>query len=440
MPGVDLNGSEPYTNWNEERNWFNATAQPHVQSQPSLYGKVGQPEMEKAFNLYNNYRSTTPNRGDAYNKTLDDLDWWGGNTANAATSGAASGGASGATAHQRGSNPSEIIRSFFGELPAAGTSLKPIVDFLNQNGYQASIMDHRGVPSDDKITVNGQDYDLIYDVGSPRARWQMSGGGGGSGFPGGANGLMSSYAGQFTDPLTKKYEQLLSSQTGLYQQQQAQMQQEVARKQAVRGQTEEAVKKLLAYVNQRTTQLQGPAYTGREQEIMRTQALDPIERDRTASRSRALDNIGSRGFDPSSGIAQDLMNQVDRGYDSERAGAQGELAYKQIMEERSRQQEAQKLMQYAAQLPEAAARGDLSFVQYLNEMINQPGQNALATQALLAELPVQRTQLGAQILGLGGSPQSSVPNVMSLLNNAQQNRYMNQQNYAGYFQNLGRSF
>lgn len=341
-------------------------------------------------------------------------------------------------ARQRGSSPRDIIQSFFGELPAAGTSLRPIVDYLNQNGYQASIMDHRGVPSDDKITVNGQEYDLIYDVGSPRARWQISSGGGGTAASkSGVNGLLSSYAGQFTDPLTAQYEKLLSSQTSLYQQQQAQMQREAAQKQAVRAQTDEAVKKLLAYVNQRTTQLQGPAYTGREQEILRTQMLDPIERDRTASRSRALDNIGSRGFDPSSGIAQDLLNQVDRGYDTERAGAQSELAYKQIMEERSRQQEAQQLLQYAAQLPEASARGDLSFVQYLNDMINQPGQNALATQALLADLPVQRTQLGAQILGLGGQPQSSVPNVMSLLNNAQQNRYMNQQQYANYFGNLG---
>src|SRR5688572_9415322 len=100
--------------------------------------------------------------------------------------------------------------------------------------------------------------------------------------------------------------------------------------------------------------------------------------------------------------------QVNRGYDETRAGAQNELAYKQIEEQRSRDQEKQKLLQYAAEAPQAAARGDLSFVQYLNQLINEPGQNALASSALLSDLPVQRTNLAAQVLGLGGQPNQSI--------------------------------
>ena len=245
---------------------------------------------------------------------------------------------------------------------------------------------------------------------------------------------------QFTDPLTKQYEALLQQQTALYQQQQQQIQEETARKQGTRAQTDAAVKQLLEYVNQRVGKLQQPAYTGREQEILRTQYLDPIERDRQATRSRALDNIGSRGFDPSSGIAQDLLNQVDRGYDTQRASAQGEMAYKQINEERSRQQEAQELLKYAAGVPDAAARGDLSFLNYLNQLSNEPGQNALATSSMLADLPVQRTQLGMQALGLGGQPQSGVSGALALLQNAQMQRMYQQQQQGNFWQSIGQSF
>ena len=76
----------------------------------------------------------------------------------------------------------------------------------------------------------------------------------------------------------------------------------------------------------------------------------------------------------------------------------------------------------------------------MDDAINQGGQNALATSALLSDLPVQRTALGAQILGLGGQPQSSVQNVLALLNNAQANRFSTQQQSADYWRSIGYSF
>lgn len=245
---------------------------------------------------------------------------------------------------------------------------------------------------------------------------------------------------QFTDPLTKQYEALLQQQTKLYQQQQVQMQAEAQRQQAVRAQTDEAVKRLLGYVDERVTKLGQPAYTNSEMEVFRTRALEPIERDRTAANDRALQNIGSRGFDPSSGIAQELLMQVNRGFDQDRSATQNELAYKQIEEQRSRDQEKQKLLQYAAEAPQAAARGDLSFVQLLNDAINQPGQNALATSSMLSDLPVQRTELALRALGQGGQPQSSLPGVLDLLRNAQTNRMTSQQQGSDFWRNIGMSF
>lgn len=289
----------------------------------------------------------------------------------------------------------------------------------------------------DALTApNGQIFDTQRNSGLDRSdawQWNLANG------PG-ASPMQSSYSAQFSDPLTKQYEQLLQSQTQLYQQQQAQMQAEAQQKQATRAQTDAAVKRLMDFANQRVDQLQKPAYTDSEANILQTRQLDPIERDRTAANKRALDNIGSRGFDPTSGIAQELLRMVNQDYDQQRTSAQSDVAYKQIQEQRSRDQEVQQLLTYLSQAPDAAARGDLSFLNLLNSQINEPGQNALATSALLSDLPVQRTQLANQTLGLGGSPQSSVPNVLALLNNAQNNRMQGQAQSADFWRNLGYSF
>ena len=255
-----------------------------------------------------------------------------------------------------------------------------------------------------------------------------------------SSSMQSSYAPQFTDPATKAYEALLKQQTSLYQQQQKQMQDEALRQQGVRQQTDEAVKRLLGYVNQRVDTLGKPAYSDAEMNVFQTRALDPMERDRTAANKRALENIGSKGYDPSSGIAQELLAQVNRGFDEDRAATQNELGYRQIQEQRSRDQEKQSLLQYAAEAPMAAARGDLDFVSYLNQLINAPGRDAMGTSEMLANLPVQRTQLAAQVLGLGGQPNQSINGLLALLQNAQQNRYQNQNTQSNFWRNIGLSF
>lgn len=343
---------------------------------------------------------------------------------------------------------------------------------------------------------------------------------------------------QFTDPATRYLEQLTNSQLQMLEAQRQQMVAETARQQGRRGETEAAVRRLSDFINQRvqtlkgpseyedeakrltayltqrtaelqgpwadedeaqrlmdylaqrTTELQEPAYTGTEAEVLRTQALDPIERDRQAARQRALQNIGARGFDPTSGIAQELLNQVDRGFDEQRAGAQGNLAYRQITEERSRQQEAQELLaaqrgladtlaqgkrgrqqeaqglleqqrqiadligqdhrnrsqesqqllQYLSDLPQAAGRGDLEYVTYLNDLVNQPRREALPLASMLSDLPGKRIQESLAVMGTPGVPYPTgmTSGYLQLLQNAQGNRLANQQAMQGYFGGLGR--
>jgi hypothetical protein len=254
------------------------------------------------------------------------------------------------------------------------------------------------------------------------------------------NPLLSGYSAQFSDPLTKAYEEMLKSQTTLYQNQQAEMATAAAQKKLVQADTDAAVKKLTDFINGRVDKLSGPAYTDSEANVIKTRLLDPLEADRTASRQRSLENIGSRGFDPTSGIAQQMFQDVDREYDKTRSRVHGDVAYEQIQEERSREQEAQDLLKYLSQLPQAKARGDLDFVNYLNDLVSQPGEKALGTSALSADLPVQRTQLALQTLGLGGQPINSINGVMSLLNNSAQNRYLDQNNTSNFWNNIGLSF
>lgn len=246
----------------------------------------------------------------------------------------------------------------------------------------------------------------------------------------------STYAGVFSDPLTKQYESLLQAQLGLYQQQQAAMQQAAQAAEQRRAATADAVKRMEAYMNQRVGQLQGPAYTGPEAEVLRTRLLDPLERDRTAAQRRALEQIGARGMDPSSGIAQQLLKDVNRYFDEARTREQGGFAQRQIEEERSRGQEAQQLLQYLAMLPDAQARGDLDFVAYLQNLIAHPGTQGLAVGQAMADLPGQRLNEALAALGIAPPISGANNSVAQLLQLLQSNRFQNQQGW----QNFGLSF
>lgn len=241
----------------------------------------------------------------------------------------------------------------------------------------------------------------------------------------------------FNDPLTKQFEQLLQMQLSMYQQQQEAMRVAAEQAAAKRAQTAAAVDRLSQFMNQRVTKLQGPAYTGSEAEVLRAQLLDPIERDRSAARQRALEHVSARGLRPEDGLAQELMNLVDREYNEYRAKAQGSLASRQIEEQRSREQEAQGLLQYLSMLPDAVARGDLDFVAYVQNLIAQPGQQGLAVGDVLAELPTKRLNDALATLGMGPSIGGASSNAIQMLQLAQNQRAQNSANAAAAWGNIG---
>lgn len=271
-------------------------------------------------------------------------------------------------------------------------SLVPFIEHLKANGINASL-DQRNDGLHKGIMLNGQFIKLLDGYDNPI--WLPGGD-----QPGGGPDV-SSYMAQFSDPSTKLLEQYLTRQMATLSGQQAQQQQANATLKARMPDVQAATDRLIAYLNSRATQLQGAPYTGTEQEILRTQALEPIERDRTAANKRALEQIGARGLTPESGIALDLQNQVNSIFDRQRAGAQGELAYKTINEQRSRQQEAQQLLGLVPSVQRAAATGDLSFLEALDAAVNQPVQQAIGLAQTNQQLPSLALNDALRALGAG---------------------------------------
>ena len=269
---------------------------------------------------------------------------------------------------------------------------------------------------------------------------------------------------QYLDPLIQQQQQLVTQQQAQYAAHQTALEDAAKAAEQRRAATGAATDRLTGYLNERVGKLQGPAYTGTEQEVLRTQLLDPLERDRTAAQKRAVEQISSRGYELDSGVAQELLAQVDRAFNEQRTSAQGGLAQRQIEEQRSREQEAQELLQYLAALPDAAARGDLEYVTYVQNLLNQPRQASLATgmaggtgvaqlmdlpnqpgmqglgiAELLADLPTKRLNDALATLGIGGTGSGATSSLIQLLQNQQQNRAYTNANTANYWANIGRS-
>ena len=232
----------------------------------------------------------------------------------------------------------------------------------------------------------------------------------------GQNGPQAS---QFSDPSTAALEQYLQRYLGELDQQRGAFGAQRPGFEARQREAQAATERLIAFMTQRAQQLQGPAYTGAEQEVFRTQALEPIERDRQASKQRALQNIGARGFDPSSGIAQELLGSVDRGADQFRAQAQNQLAYRQIAEQRSRQQEAQALLAAIPQTQRAATQGDLAFIQALDAAMNNYRNQGLGLATQNQQLPSLALRDALAAMGMAPNIGGAVSDQMQYANQQQ---------------------
>lgn len=213
----------------------------------------------------------------------------------------------------------------------------------------------------------------------------------------------------------------------------------------------------------RVGQLEADPYTGAEWEMYRTGVLDPIERDRTAAIDRAMAEISRRGLDPSSGIAQQMLLEVNRQFDQARAQEQGAMGRARVEQRMQRQGEAfdvqtaidallnqrrtqrtslaQNLADWTAgrgeraaelygtlaEIPTVRAQQQLQGAQTLDALSQavrgeeqSRRSEALALQGLLAELPERRLQLALATLGQGSTPESLMASLTGLAGLANQ--------------------
>jgi hypothetical protein len=204
------------------------------------------------------------------------------------------------------------------------------------------------------------------------------------------------------------------------------------------GGAEQEYTQLMDFLQQRFTDLQQPAYTGAENEVLRTQALEPIERDRAAARQRAMERLSARGLNLESGIAQAALNDVDAEFDSMRGQNQTALATNELARREDRSQRAATIGGQLVDIPQARQREQLDVFSALNDLSGSVRseeearrREAIGYGGALADLPVQRLQLAMQAAGMGGTPASALSSLLSVANMNQNNQqYQNSRSAA----------
>lgn len=219
---------------------------------------------------------------------------------------------------------------------------------------------------------------------------------------------------QFDDPYTKSLEDLLKQQLASLQQ----------------PQTNPALDNLLKFLNtQFAEKSQNPGYTTAEQALLRTQALDPIEQDRSAALRRSQERISERGFLPSSGLAELQDQQIDLGYDQLRGAAQRDLGINAI---NRRDQN----------LAQALTLGQLAGVQIpqLQRAEDQSRRNeAVQLASLLYQLP--RNAMNDSLAVLNGSPSSNdlFSQAIQLMSAQENQRRYDQQQQQAFWESIGQA-
>lgn len=181
------------------------------------------------------------------------------------------------------------------------------------------------------------------------------------------------------------------------------------------------------YMRKYFNQLQQPGYTPAEQDIIQTQALDPMERTRQAMHDQVRQRYAQQGV--TGGLVDRALQDVDRSFNQQRTGAMSNFATQQIQYDAGRKKDAATVGQALAQAQEAMASGDENRMMQAVSLLFQVPQYA-----------DQRLQLANQTLQPLNS--QSLLAILNALNgqNAQSNANGNQQNqsfWGGIGQLLG---
>ena len=171
------------------------------------------------------------------------------------------------------------------------------------------------------------------------------------------------------------------------------------------------------YMRNYFKQLQQPGSTPAQQDLMQTQALDPLERQRTAARQQVTQRFAQKGVQ--GGMVERALQDVDRQFNEMRTGTQSRFAMNQITQDQQRQQQAAQVGASLSQAQQAAATNDEGrMMQALSLMFQIPQyQDTRLTLANNMLQPMNPTSLLANLGYINA-------------NNQQQGNTNNQQNSA----------
>jgi hypothetical protein len=127
---------------------------------------------------------------------------------------------------------------------------------------------------------------------------------------------------------------------------------------------------LMSFLNQQFTQLSTkPGYQPEDLALLNTQVLEPIEDRRKAGQQRVLERTAARGFLPSSGLTEDLAQEVDRDADRQRTVAGRDLGIQAIGQRRADLSQAMDIGRaIGLDIPKGQRTEELGLAQLLYQM------------------------------------------------------------------------
>jgi len=332
-------------------------------------------------------------------------------------------------------------------LAPSGRALEGLAPYLSKFGIKLGGRNAQGM-IDTIVTPDGQRWDVIESAtmdGGKRWQWTPAGSGSSAGGVGG--GTLP--GNQYTDQYTQLLESLIKSRIGTLQQpvndpNRAMYEQALKSRADSLAMGNTQLTQLMDYLQKRFTELQGPGYTGAENEVIRTGALDPIETDRSAAKKRVMERLSARGLTPDSGIAQQALLEVDKAFDGMRGTAQTTLTTNDLNRREDRQQRATAIGGQMVDINDARSREQLDVFQAL-EMLSQTmrgeeearSREAIGYAGGLNDLSAQRLQLAMAAAGMGGNPSSLMSGLTQIAGLNQNAAAINRSNSGSMWSGLG---
>lgn len=282
----------------------------------------------------------------------------------------------------------DIISQYRNANTASIGGMNAILQNLRTAGVNASPYMYGNIPSNNELNIGGTKTKIIGNEDSSVPYWytggnDSGGGGGGGGGFGGGGGYGAQTGGLFDDPATAEFMKLLMSRINAlntpYQ--------------------PPSYGPLTDYLKSYFEKLQGPAYTPQQMDLLQTQSLDPLSRERDAARQRVVEQASARGLTPQSGIIQKQLSDLDQSFEQLRTKTQAGFASNAVNLDRINAQQAAGVGQLLANIEQAGfnqneqrANQALGYAQLPQEMVLQRlgaaggllNQNALNPSALLS--------------------------------------------------------